>query len=310
MGDSNTEDSLRPEKTTLGGPARIQDAVTAEWQEKLSRQQTRLGRYEVLRTLGTGGFGTVVLARDTQLDRLVAVKIPNARRFKDSQSVDSLLSEARMAACLRHDGIVTVFDVGWEGPVPFIVLEYIPGRTLSEFIARETWSHEFAARMALEIARALHHAHSEGFVHRDLKPQNILLDNEDRPRISDFGLAVRHRDLAASSDRLVGTPMYMAPEQATGENHRIDQRTDIWALGVIFYQLLCRQRPFSGSVVHDIIGSIARAEFAPPSQVEPMVPRELERICMRCMSRRMSQRYPDADRTGARPGGLAASHRR
>lgn len=289
------DDKTHLEITTSGVSSSRDEAAAPDLNQELSQPPLRLGRYEVMHTLGSGGFGRVVLARDSQLDRLVAIKIPNPKRFRSAKAVESLLSEAKMAARLRHDGIVTVFDVGHEGDVPFIVLEYIRGRTLSDFLKKESWSHHVAARMVMEIASALHHAHSEGFIHRDLKPLNILLDNEDRPRISDFGLAVHHRDVAKHSKQVVGTPMYMAPEQATGENHRIDQRTDIWAMGVIFYQMLCRKRPFSGDDDHDLISSIVRAEFTPPRQIDSTIPSELERICMRCLARRMSQRYRRAD---------------
>ncbi len=255
----------------------------------------QLGRYEIQRRLGSGGFGTVLLARDTELDRLVAIKLPNPKRFADRKVVRSFMKEAKMAAKLRHQGIVTVFDVGWSGSIPFIVLEFVQGQTLAQFLRSEVWTYEFAARTLQHIAEALHHAHTEGFVHRDLKPQNILLDGEDHPRISDFGLAVKATDIAFASSHVIGTPRYMAPEQARGENHRIDRRTDIWGLGVILYQLLCRTHPFDHDDVGDAMRDIVRGKYVSPLEVSEEIPHELARICTRCLSRRMSERYRSAD---------------
>ncbi|MFO0999126.1 MAG: serine/threonine-protein kinase [Planctomycetaceae bacterium] len=252
---------------------------------------SRMGRYEVRGLLGHGSFGQVLLAHDANLDRLVAIKIPRLDRFRSDDSLQSFLEEARTVARLRHPGIVVVHDVGQESKVPYIVMEYIRGRSLSDYLRLEKVSFRDAARLVRQIADALAHAHSEGFVHRDLKPANILLDNEDMPHISDFGLALRYREAMDLTNRRIGTPQYMAPEQAAGENHRIDERTDIWALGAIFYLALCGRKPFSADDLLQLQEQIVAADYVPLSHWDPKIPRELQRICERCMARRMTDRY-------------------
>lgn len=256
---------------------------------------TNFGRYEVIQILGQGGFGTVYLGRDSQLDRLVAIKVPNPETHRSQAALDAFLAEAKLVAVLRHSGIVNVFDYGTAGEVPYIVLEYIRGRTLADYLHQESPTFADTARMIHSIAVALNHAHVAGFIHRDLKPQNVLLDNEDLPHISDFGLALRYREEVANKRGAAGTPAYMAPEQAMGENHRIDERTDIWALGVMLYQMLCGKKPFGGgSDFAAIMNKILEGRVVEPSKILSTVPPELERICMRCLSRRMANRYRTA----------------
>ena len=252
---------------------------------------SKMGRYEVRGLLGHGAFGYVLLAHDADLDRLVALKIPRLDRFRSKDSLQSFLDEAKTVARLRHPGIVVVHDVGQESQVPYIVMEYIRGRSLSDYLRLEKVSYKDAAKLVRQIADALAHAHNEGFVHRDLKPANILLDNEDVPRISDFGLALRYRDATDFTNRRIGTPQYMAPEQAAGENHRIDERTDIWALGAIFYLALCGRKPFAASDVQQLQDQIIAADYVALSHWDPKIPHELQRICERCMARRMTDRY-------------------
>jgi len=254
----------------------------------------RLGRYKVLQCLGSGGFATVLLADDEQLGRQVAIKIPRRDRFPSAESVQQFVEEARTAARLQHPGIVAVFDVGTEHDTPFIVLEYIRGRTLSHLLQHENLSWPAAARMVMEIAEALAHAHERGFVHRDIKPQNILLDGEDRAHIADFGLAVSLSQMGPEDREVVGTAMYMAPEQVRGENHRIDARTDIWGVGIIMYRILTGRLPFPGSSAEDVAEAILYGTLTSLRQIDPSIPAELERVCLRCLCRQMSERYRSA----------------
>jgi serine/threonine protein kinase len=254
----------------------------------------RLGRYAVRGRLGRGGFADVLLAHDEQLDRQIALKLPRRDRFQDEAQLRAFVEEARTAARLQHPGIVAVFDVGVEGTTPFIVLEYIRGRSLAHLLEHESLSSLAAAQLVAEIAEALAHAHEQGFVHRDIKPQNILLDTDDRPHIADFGLAVRHREQAAVSVDVAGTTHYMSPELVRSENHRIDGRTDLWALGVVFYRILTGRLPFTGSSAQEVFQKILYTEPTAPRQIDSTIPGELERICLRCLCQQMSGRYRTA----------------
>jgi serine/threonine protein kinase len=258
------------------------------------RLPERLGRYVIVEEIGTGGFARVFLAKDEELGREVAIKVPRRDRFRNAESLQKFGDEARTAARLRHPGIVAVFDVGTQDDIPFIVLEYIRGRTLFHLLQHEKLSWPSAAQMVAEIADALGHAHEQGFVHRDIKPQNILLDMEDRPHIADFGLAIRHREMIQDSRDVAGTTRFMAPEQVRAENHRIDARTDIWALGVVMYDMLTGHLPFEGSSPTEVIQQILYKDPVPPRQIDHLVPAELERICLRCLCRQMSERYRTA----------------
>ena len=254
----------------------------------------RLGRYRIRRSLGRGGFADVFLADDEELDRLVALKVPRYDRFRSERELHDFAKEARLVAQLRHPGIVAVYDVGREGQIGYIVLEYIAGRSLTHLLAHESLTCLQAAEFLVAISEALGHAHDQGFVHRDLKPDNILMDAEDRPHVADFGLALRHRDKSDIGDTLVGTTHYMAPEQVRVENHRIDPRTDVWAIGVIFYRILTGNLPFTGSSRREVFQSILHSDPVLPRRREAEVPLELERICLRCLSRQMSERYRSA----------------
>lgn len=252
---------------------------------------TRIGRYAVRGSLGRGGFADVLLAHDEQLDRQIALKLPRRDRFQNESQLRAFVEEARTAARLQHPGIVTVFDVGFEGETPFIVLEYIRGRSLAHLLEHESLSSLAAAQLVAEVAEALAIAHEQGFVHRDIKPQNILLDTDDRPHIADFGLAVRHREQTNVSGDVAGTTHYMSPEQVRGENHRIDGRTDLWAVGVVFYRILTGRLPFTGSSPQEVFQQILYTDPAAPRQIDPNIPSELERICFRCLCQQMSGRY-------------------
>lgn len=255
---------------------------------------SHIGRYTVLGRIGRGGFADVLLARDDQLHRQVALKLPRRDRFQNESQLQAFINEARTAARLQHPGIVTVFDVGYEGETPYIVLEYIRGRSLADLLDHESLSPLAAAQLVAAVAEALDHAHEQGFVHCDIKPQNILLDTNDRPHLADFGLAVRHRDQLNVSNDMAGTTHYMSPEQIRGENHRIDGRTDLWALGVVFYRILTGRLPCAGASVQEVFQKTLYTDPVAPRQIDATIPSELERICLRCLWRQMSGRYRTA----------------
>ena len=257
----------------------------------------RFGRYRVIGILGDGGFGTVYRGFDEELRREVAVKVPHPFRLGDPRSSDQLVREARMLAQLHHPSIVRVYDVGKtaEG-MPYIVSELIEGCDLAEELREGRLPFERSVRLVAEVAEAVDFAHrSAGLIHRDLKPQNILLNRDGKPHVSDFGLA-----LAADLDdptqhrRLVGTPHYMSPEIAGGEGHRIDGRADIYSLGVILYELLTGRNPFQGADLFRVLDQVRHHEPPAPTQIDRAIPTQLERICLKAMAKRRSDRYPTA----------------
>jgi serine/threonine protein kinase/formylglycine-generating enzyme required for sulfatase activity len=258
---------------------------------------TRVGRYRVERILGEGTFGIVYLARDDELERAVAIKVPQPRRLARPGDAEAYLREARIVASLRHQHIVRVFDFGrTEDGVCYIVSEYLEGGSLADLLKQRRPSAREAAALVADLADALHHAHGHRLVHRDVKPGNILLDPAGKAYLTDFGMALRDEDLG-TGDGLAGTPWYMSPEQARGENHRVDGRADIYSLGAVLYEMLAGQPPFRCECVSHLLEDIAllTLEAQPPRELVTDLPRELERVCLRALAKRASERYPSAD---------------
>ncbi len=256
----------------------------------------RLGRFMIERQLGRGAFGDVYLADDPELNRKVALKVPRRERFSSPEDMDIFVQEARTAAGLTHPGIVTIHDVVREGDSLFIVQEYIAGQDLAQYLkTQSSWlSAEQAVGLLMSIAEALSFAHQKGFVHRDLKPANILLDAQLRPCVADFGLAVHETLQRRRRGDRSGTPAYMSPEQVRGETHRLDGRSDIWSLGVILYELLTGRQPFHGDTRNELFDEIKHRDPSPTRQRQPQVPAELDRICLKCLNKQVTDRYSSA----------------
>ena len=255
----------------------------------------RIGRFCILRMLGFGGFGTVYLAHDEDLDRRVALKVPRRERLNSEESVHYFLGEARKAAKLKHPSIVTVYDAGRtaDGAV-FVVMELVEGCTLYERLKDAPFTPVQAAELIAEVADAVHHAHKLGLVHRDLKPANVLLDAEGRPHVADFGLAVHEDEQREHAGEISGSAPYMAPDQVRGDVHRLDGRVDIWALGVMLYQLLTGRLPFGGKTTAQLFDEVLHREPKPPRQIDDKIPVELERICLKCLAKPVAERYSTA----------------
>jgi hypothetical protein len=277
-----------------------QDEIALDHGRRLARQlaqgECRLGRFELKAELGEGTFGHVFEARDTELDRTVAVKVQRAGVLASDAEVRRFLHEAKSAAQLSHPGIVALHDCEQtEEGVCYLVTQFVDGQTLESLLLRTRFDPRDAARLCAELAETIQYAHEQGVVHRDIKPSNVIIDGEGRPHITDFGLAKRlyAESPATSEGRLLGTPAYMSPEQASGDSGQVDERSDIYSLGVVLYELLTGDRPFQGNH-RQLVRQVIEDEPRPPRRLNDRVPRDLETICLKAIAKSPARRYATA----------------
>jgi tRNA A-37 threonylcarbamoyl transferase component Bud32 len=255
----------------------------------------RIGRYRVRRLLGTGAFASVYLAWDDQLQREVAIKVPHATQLVDARSRQRFLDEARAVARVKHPRIVAIHDAAElaDGTV-YLVMQYVAGPSLRQRMDRGSITPAEACGLVADVAEAVDAAHRRGVIHRDLKPSNILLDEAGRPHVCDFGLALAESGQRERRGEYAGTLAYMAPEQLRGAAHLLDGRADIWAAGVILYELLSGRLPFHGGDREELADDLAQRDPRPPRQLAAGIGRSIERVCLRCLEKRPAHRYATA----------------
>jgi serine/threonine protein kinase len=278
---------------SCGSTFRVESGSTAPWDSEAGRR--RLGRFELIAAVGSGAFGTVYRARDPQLDRVVALKIPRAGNLPERAEFDRFVREGRSAGQLRHPSIVAVHEVGQVEGLPYIVSDFIEGVTLTDRMTAGQPTPREAATIVASVADALDEAHRQGVIHRDIKPSNIMLGLEGLPMVMDFGLAKREAGEITMTfqGQILGTPAFMSPEQAGGDAHRVDGRSDIYSLGAVLYLLLTGELPFKGNarmLLHQVLHDNPRS----PRSLVRSTPRDLETICLKAMAKSALDRYPCA----------------
>lgn len=279
------------------------DESEEDWVETWSRGSLgSLGRFQLRERLGDGGFGQVFLAYDPRLDRDIALKVLKERNPSE-RVMERFFREARSAARLDHPNIVAVYDAGFDQGRCWVAFHFVSGRPLTWHRDHHRLDPPTSARILRDLADAVDHAHRQGVLHRDIKPANVLIDDHGRPRLIDFGLA-RRSDLDSSLTRdgaVVGTPAYMSPEQALGFSKQVDERSDVFSLGVIFFEVLSGQRPYptlsypGTSDGGELPPSPPGKKPAPSARsINPDVPSALDRICLRAIAQNPADRYPSA----------------
>lgn len=288
----------QPESETLSSQGTTETNIDARTvvprstlrQSGVERQQ--IGRFLIRQKLGQGAFGAVYRAYDPQLDREVAIKIPHAALLTSPEVIQRFLREAKAAARLNHPHIVPVYDAGQDGDQHYIGAAFVDGRPLSDLLTTYRDNFRGIVELVQKLAGALEYAHSQGVVHRDVKPQNVMIDQSGEPYLLDFGLA----EIGDTAQKLthdgavIGTPAYMSPEQASGKLAQVNAATDQYSLGIVFYELLTGQTPFSGSP-QIVIFNLLNRTVGRPRQLNPNIPPDLETICLKTLSREPENRY-------------------
>jgi TolB-like protein/Tfp pilus assembly protein PilF/predicted Ser/Thr protein kinase len=280
-----------------GGLARRDEPINA-FGERVPSSQVLMdfGDYELLEQIGRGGQGVVFRARQKSLNRIVALKVVSLGQWASKAHVKRFRREAEAAAGLEHPGIVPIHEVGERDGSCYFSMKFIEGGQLDEVARRTPMSIRRAAELIVKVARTVHYAHEHSILHRDIKPGNILLDAKGEPHLTDFGLArlVESESSVTQTLDVLGTPSYMAPEQAVGNNAAVSSATDVYGLGAVLYQLLTGQPPFAGGTTYETIRLLADTEPRSPRLLNPKVDRDLSTICLKCLAKDLKRRYSSA----------------
>src|SRR5881398_2521968 len=252
-----------------------------------------LGDYELLEVVGRGGQGVVFRARQKSLNRIVALKVISLGQWASTAHLKRFRLEAEAAARLEHPGIVPIHEVGERDGSCYFSMQFIEGGQLDEVVRRAPMSIRQSAELIAKVARTVHYAHEHGILHRDIKPGNILLDVKGEPHLTDFGLArlVETESTMTRTLEVLGTPSYMAPEQAVGNNAQFTSATDVYGLGAVLYQLLTDHPPFAGGTTFETVRLVLDTEPRPPRLLNPKIDRDLSTICLKCLEKDPKRRY-------------------
>ena len=255
-----------------------------------------LGDYELLEVVGRGGQGVVFRARQKSLNRTVALKMISLGSWATEAHLKRFRREAEAAASLEHPGIVPIYEVGEGDGSCYFSMRFVEGGQLDQVIKQKPTSIRQAAELISKIARTVHYAHEHGILHRDIKPGNILLDAKGEPLLTDFGLArlVEAESTVTRTKEVMGTPSYMAPEQAMGNNLAVSSATDVYGLGAVLYQLLTGHPPFAGGTTYETIKLVLDTEPRQPRLLNPKIDRDLSTICLKCLEKNPKRRYSSA----------------
>ena len=258
------------------------------------------GDYEIIREIARGGTGVVFEARQVSLDRTVALKMILAGQLADDNDVKRFYTEAEAAAKLDHPGIVPIFEVGQHEGQHYFSMGFVEGQSLSQRLTEGPLPAREAAELIRRVSEAIEYAHQHGVIHRDLKPANILLDPNNNPRVTDFGLAkkIQGDSGLTSSGQIMGTPSYMPPEQAGGKRGEVGPAADVYALGATLYALMTGRPPFQAATAMDTVLQVFSDEPVPPRRLNPALPRDLETICLKCLEKDPGKRYARAAALG------------
>jgi serine/threonine protein kinase len=272
------------------------DGARAADRKKAARPASMLGDfgdYKLLEEIGRGGQGVVYRAHQKSLNRTVALKVIGLGYWATEAHLKRFRREAEAAASLEHSGIVPIYEVGEREGSCYFSMKFVEGGQLDEVIKRAPMSIRQAAELIAKVARTVHYAHEHGILHRDIKPGNILLDAKGEPLLTDFGLArlVEAESTVTHTMDVLGTPSYMAPEQASGHNEQLTSATDVYGLGAVLYQLLTGHPPFAGGTTYETIKLLLDTEPRPPRLFNPKTDRDLSTICLKCLEKDPKRRY-------------------
>src|SRR5438067_4116054 len=299
IGGAGASSAVVPAKADDHDYAKKDNANATPGKEKTARAVELLGElgdYELLEEIGRGGQGVVFRARQKSLNRTVALKVISLGRWAGKAHLKRFRLEAEAAAHLEHPGIVPIHEVGERDGSCYFSMKFIEGGQLDEVARREPIPIRRAVELMANVARTVHYAHEHGILHRDIKPGNILLDAKGEPHLTDFGLArlLETESSVTQTLDVLGTPSYMAPEQAVGNNAAVSSATDVYGLGAVLYQLLTGQPPFAGGTTYETIKLLLDSEPRQPRLLNPKIDRDLSTICLKCLEKDPKRRYSSA----------------